>query len=68
MPKPTHQYNQQMENHTEKHVECKPELVILALQKFYNSRHDIDKIMPYLLGTAPISLRLIDFFEIEISN
>jgi len=43
-------------------VECKPELVILALQKFYNSRPDIDKIMPYLLGTAPISLRLIDFF------
>lgn len=45
-----------------KPVECKPELVIVALQKFYNSRPDIDKIMPYLLGTAPISLRLIDFF------
>ncbi len=45
-----------------KPVECKPELVIVALQKFYNSRDDIDKIMPYLLGTAPISLRLIDFF------
>jgi len=43
-------------------VECKPELVILALQKFYNSRNDMDKIMPYLLGTAPISLRLIDWF------
>ena len=51
-----------MDNRDEKHVECKPELVILALQKFYNSRTDIDKIMPYLLGTAPISLRLIDFF------
>lgn len=51
-----------MENRGEKHVECKPELVILALQKFYNLRPDIDKIMPYLLGTAPISLRLIDFF------
>ena len=47
---------------THKPVECKPELVIIALQKFYNSRQDIDKIMPYLLGTAPISLRLIDFF------
>lgn len=46
----------------DKPVECKPELVILALQKFYNSRPDMDKIMPYLLGTAPISLRLIDFF------
>jgi hypothetical protein len=45
-----------------KPVICKPELVILALQKFYNSRDDMDKIMPYLLGTAPISLRLIDFF------
>lgn len=43
-------------------VECKPELVILALQKFYNSRSDVDRIIPYLLGTAPISLRLIDFF------
>ncbi len=43
-------------------VECKPELVILSLQKFYNSRPDIDIIMPYLLGTAPISLRLIDWF------
>ncbi len=43
-------------------VECKPELVILSLQKFYNSRTDMDKIMPYLLGTAPISLRLIDWF------
>jgi hypothetical protein len=43
-------------------VICKPELVILALQKFYNSRPDIDRIIPYLLGTAPISLRLIDFF------
>jgi hypothetical protein len=43
-------------------IECKPELVILSLQKFYNSRTDIDKIMPYLLGTAPISLRLIDWF------
>jgi hypothetical protein len=45
-----------------KPVECKPELVILSLQKFYNSRKDMDKIMPYLLGTAPISLRLIDWF------
>lgn len=45
-----------------KPVICKPELVILALQKFYNSRDDMDKIMPYLLGTSPISLRLIDFF------
>jgi hypothetical protein len=45
-----------------KPVECKPELVILSLQKFYNSRNDMDKIMPYLLGTAPISLRLIDWF------
>ncbi len=45
-----------------KPVICKPELVILALQKFYNSRDDMDKIMPYLLGTSAISLRLIDFF------
>ncbi len=43
-------------------VECKPELVIHSLQKFYNSRTDINEIMPYLLGTAEISLRLIDWF------
>jgi len=43
-------------------VECKPELVIHSLQKFYNSRTDINTIMPYLLGTAEISLRLIDWF------
>lgn len=50
------------EDGTSKPVECKPELVILSLQKFYNSRKDLDVIMPYLLGTAPISLRLIDWF------
>ncbi len=51
--------NQGMEDRP---VECKPELVIHSLQKFYNSRTDIDTIMPYLLGTAEISLRLIDWF------
>ncbi len=47
---------------TNRPVECKPELVIHSLQKFYNSRTDINEIMPYLLGTAEISLRLIDWF------
>lgn len=51
--------NQSMD---ERPVECKPELVIHSLQKFYNSRTDMDIIMPYLLGTAEISLRLIDWF------
>jgi hypothetical protein len=58
VPKRSLHFQQKMD----KPVECKPELVILALQKFYNNRPDIDRIMPYLLGTAPISLRLIDFF------
>ncbi len=43
-------------------IDCKPELVISSLQKFYGTYHDIDSILPYLQGTADLSLRLIDWF------
>jgi hypothetical protein len=43
-------------------IECKPQLVIESLQKFYAAHTSIEKIMPYLQGTADLSLRLIDWF------
>lgn len=43
-------------------IDCKPELVISSLQKFYGSYTDIESILPYLQGTADLSLRLIDWF------
>lgn len=43
-------------------IDCKPELVISSLQKFYSCRNDIDEILTYLQGTADLSLRLIDWF------
>lgn len=43
-------------------IDCKPELVISSLQKFYGSYPDIESILPYLQGTADLSLRLIDWF------
>lgn len=50
------------ETRKRKRIECKPELVIASLHAFYTSCKQIDTIMPYLLGDAPISLRLIDWF------
>ena len=43
-------------------IDCKPELVITSLQKFYGGLPNIDEIIPYLTGTAELSLRLIDWF------
>ena len=43
-------------------IDCKPELVISSLQKFYSCRADIETILPYLQGNAELSLRLIDWF------
>ncbi len=43
-------------------IDCKPELIIVSLQKFYANYEDIDTILPYLQGTADLSLRLIDWF------
>lgn len=43
-------------------IECKPELVVAKLQKFYSASPEINHLMPYLTGSAPISLRVIDWF------
>lgn len=49
--------------HTRKQkIPCKQELLVLSLQKFYNSCEDIDNIIAMLKGESDISLRLIDWF------
>lgn len=51
-----------------KRIECKPELIIASLQRFYASHPDIDKVIPYLDGKAPLSLRIIDWFVTKYSR
>lgn len=57
------------DTHTRKRkIECKPELVISSLQRFYSSHPEIDKVITYLNGEAPISLRIIDWFVTKYSR
>jgi hypothetical protein len=49
-------------------IECKPELVISSLQRFYSSHPEIDKVLTYLTGDAPLSLRIIDWFVTKYSR
>ena len=49
-------------------IECKPELVIASLQRFYSTHPEIDKVITYLNGDAPISLRVIDWFVTKYSR
>jgi hypothetical protein len=49
-------------------IECKPELVISSLQRFYSSHPEIDKVLNYLNGEAPLSLRIIDWFVTKYSR
>jgi len=49
-------------------IECKPELVISSLQKFYSSHPEIDKVITYLNGEANLSLRIIDWFVTKYSR
>jgi len=49
-------------------IECKPELVISSLQRFYASQPEIDKVLTYLNGEAPLSLRIIDWFVTKYSR
>lgn len=51
-----------------KKIECKPELIIASLQRFYSKHPGIDKVMPYLDGKAPLSLRIIDWFVTKYSR
>lgn len=45
-----------------KKIDCKPELIITALQRFYQTFPDISKVMPYFQGKSTLSLRIIDWF------
>jgi len=49
-------------------IECKPELVISSLQKFYSSHPEINKVITYLNGEAQLSLRIIDWFVTKYSR
>lgn len=49
-------------------IECKPELVISSLQRFYSNHPEITKVLTYLNGEAPISLRIIDWFVTKYSR
>lgn len=49
-------------------IECKPELVISSLQRFYSTHPHIDKVLQYLHGDAPLSLRIIDWFVTKYSR
>ena len=49
-------------------IECKPELVISSLQRFYSSHPEINKVLIYLTGDAPLSLRIIDWFITKYSR
>ena len=49
-------------------INCKPELIIASLQRFYASTPDLPKVMPYLIGDADISLRIIDWFVTKYSR
>lgn len=49
-------------------INCKPELIIASLQRFYATNPNVAKIMPYLIGDAEISLRIIDWFVTKYSR
>ena len=49
-------------------IECKPELVISSLQRFYSSHPEIEKVLTYLNGDSPLSLRIIDWFVTKYSR
>ena len=49
-------------------IECKPELVISSLQRFYSNHPEIGKVLTYLNGEAPLSLRIIDWFVTKYSR
>lgn len=67
-------YDSEMDTYTsdpqtrKRKIECKPELVIASLQRFYASHPEIDKVLQYLSGEAPLSLRIIDWFVTKYSR
>jgi len=67
-------YRTEMDSYTadpqtrKRKIECKPELVIASLQRFYANQPEIDKVLSYLNGEAPLSLRIIDWFVTKYSR
>lgn len=59
---PTLKFDSESTTRKQKKIYCKQELIVSNLQKFYASRTDIKEIMPILLGTSDLSLRLVDWF------
>jgi hypothetical protein len=54
---------------TVKHrVQCKQDQVISWLQDFYTEPGNLEKLLPILQGTSPISLRLVDYFVTNYSK
>jgi hypothetical protein len=51
-----------------KKIHCKQELIVSSLQKFYAARDDIKEILPMLMGTSDLSLRLVDWFVTNYSK
>ena len=49
-------------------IQCKQELIISSLQRFYSGRNDLDEIVELLKGTSEVSLRLIDWFVTNYSK
>jgi hypothetical protein len=45
-----------------KNITGRQTLLILPILKFFNHRNNLNKLIPILDGTSPISLRLIDWF------
>jgi hypothetical protein len=43
-------------------VQCKQDHVVSWLQEFYTQAGNIEKLIPIVNGTSPISLRLVDYF------
>jgi len=49
-------------------IQCKQELIISSLQRFYSGRNDLDEIVELLKGTSEVSLRLVDWFVTNYSK
>jgi|UniRef100_A0A6C0L6A6 hypothetical protein len=51
-----------VDSQTRKKIQCKQELIIASLQRFYTARDDLNEVVELLKGTSEISLRLVDWF------
>jgi hypothetical protein len=51
-----------------KKIQCKQELIVSSLQRFYSTRPDLPELVKLLQGTSEISLRLVDWFVTNYSK